>query len=354
MQYRTLGPTGTTVSTLALGTMGFGTETPDDEALAVIDAYLEAGGNMLDTADVYGGGASETTLGRWFADRPADLTDRVVLATKGRFGTGPDLNAVGSSRRHLDRTLNASLRRLGRDQVDLYQLHGWDPLTPIEETLAFLDDATRAGKIHHYGLSNFTGWQLQLAVSTAKAMGIRPPVSIQSQYSLASRELEFEVVPAALHNHVGILPWSPLASGFLTGKYQRDDPAPSEARGGSGNAMFEHIIGDLAAKDQNWDIIDTLRSVAEDEGATPAEVALSWATNQPGVTAPIIGARDLRQLDQNLGAADLHLDDASTERLDQVSQPRPNDYPYGPFGRTQVKRYVDSSDQALRELFPMG
>lgn len=351
MQYRTLGPTGMTVADLTLGTMGFGTETPDDEAFAILDAYVEAGGNILDTADVYGAGASESTLGRWFADRPADVTDRIILATKGRFGVGPDANDAGSSRRHLDRTLSASLKRLGRNTIDLYQLHAWDPLTAIEETLAFLDDAIRAGKIHYYGLSNFTGWQLQLTVSTAKAMGIRPPVSIQSQYSLASRELEFEVVPAAIHNHVGILPWSPLASGFLTGKYERDTTAPSGTRGGSGSALFEHIIDDLAAKDQNWEIIDVLRSLAAEAAATPAQVALRWATDQPGVSSSIMGARNMSQLSENLGAADLQLDDTATVLLERVSRPRPNDYPYGPFGRKQTDRYVDSSAQVLSELF---
>lgn len=351
MQYRTLGPTGISVANLALGTMGFGTETPEDEAFTVIDAYVDAGGNVLDTSDVYGGGASETTLGRWFADRPSDITDRIVLATKGRFGTGPGINDVGSSRRHLDRALSASLQRLGHDTIDVYQLHAWDPLTPIEETLAFLDDATRAGRINHYGLSNFTGWQLQLAVSTAKSMGMRPPVSIQSQYSLASGELEFEVVPAAMHNNVAILPWSPLASGFLTGKYERGIDAPMNARGDSGNTIFEHIISDLTAKEQNWEVMDVLRSVAEEEGATPAQVALSWVTNQPGVTCSIIGARNMRQLGQNLDAADLHLSDESAALLDRVSQPRPNDYPYGPFGRKQVERYINSSDPVLGELF---
>lgn len=351
MHYRTLGPTGTSVANLALGTMGFGTETPEDEALTVIHAYIEAGGNVLDTSDVYGGGASETTLGRWFATWPTDVTDRIVIATKGRFGTGPDINDVGSSRRHLDRTLSASLRRLGRDTIDVYQLHGWDPLTPIEETLGFLHDATRAGKIHHYGLSNFTGWQLQLAVSTANFMGIRPPVSIQSQYSLVSRELEFEVVPAAIYNNLGILPWSPLASGFLSGKYERGTAAPSNSRGGSGNPMFEHIVNELTAKKQNWEVMDVLRSIAEDEGATPAQVALTWVTNQPGVTFAIIGARNMRQLGENLKAADLHLGEESTARLDRISQPRPNDYPYGAFGRKQVERYIGSSDQVLGELW---
>jgi aryl-alcohol dehydrogenase-like predicted oxidoreductase len=182
-------------------------------------------------------------------------------------------------------------------------------------------------------------------------MGMRPPVSIQSQYSLVSRELEFEVVPAAIYNNIAILPWSPLASGFLTGKYERGTDAPTNARGGSGNTMFEHIINDLTAKEQNWDVIDVLRSVAKDEGATPAQVALSWVTNQPGVTSSIIGARNLRQLGQNLKAADLRLNDESAALLDKVSQPRPNDYPYGPFGRKQVERYIDSSDQVLGELF---
>jgi aryl-alcohol dehydrogenase-like predicted oxidoreductase len=351
MQYRRLGSSGTSVTSLALGTMGFGTETPDDEAFAVMDAFVEAGGNMLDTSDVYGGGASETTLGRWFTTRPADLTDRVVLATKGRFGTGPDANDAGLSRRHLDRTLSASLRRLGREQVDLYQLHGWDPLTPIEETLSFLDDAIRAGKINYFGLSNFTGWQLQLTVSTARALGMQPPVSVQSQYSLVSREIEFEVVPAALYNNVGVLPWSPLASGFLAGKYTRGAEAPSNSRGGSGNSLFEHVINDLSAKEQNWDVIDVVRAVAEKTGATPAQVALSWATNRPGVTSSIIGARNTRQLEQNLAAADVQLDDESTALLDKVSEPTPNDYPYGPFGIKQNGRYIDSSAEVLGELF---
>jgi aryl-alcohol dehydrogenase-like predicted oxidoreductase len=351
MQYRPLGRTGTTVASLALGTMGFGTETPEDEAFAVIDAYVEAGGNMLDTSDIYGAGASESTLGQWFESRPTDVTDRVLLATKGRFGTGPGVNDVGLSRRHLDRTLSNSLRRLGREQVDLYQLHGWDPLTPIEETLSFLDGAIRAGKINYFGLSNFTGWQLQLTVSTARSMGVHAPVTVQSQYSLVSREIEFEVVPAARYNGVGILPWSPLASGFLSGKYTRGQEAQTGSRGGSGNPLFEHVINDLTAKEQNWETVDTLRAVADEVGASPAQVALSWATNRPGVTSSIIGARNLRQLEQNLAASDVQLGEAATERLNQVSEPKPNDYPYGPFGVKQNGRYRDSSADVLSELF---
>lgn len=351
MKYRLLGSTGTSVGNLALGTMGLGTETSEENSFAVLDAFIEAGGNILDTADRYGDGASETTLGKWFAARPADLTDRVVLATKGRFTTGPDMNDAGLSRRHLDRTLNTSLRRLGRDTIDLYQLHGWDPLTPIEETLGFIGDAIRRGKIHYYGLSNFTGWQLQLTASTARAMGVPLPVTVQSQYSLASREIEFEVIPAALHNGVGVLPWSPLASGFLTGKYTRDEQAAASSRGGSGNPLYEYVIRDLTSREQNWRIVDTLVEVAETEGLTPATTALAWVNDRPGVTASVIGARNLRQLEQNLAAADVVLSDAARQRLDEASTPHQNDYPYGPFGVKQNERYIDSSAEVLGELW---
>jgi aryl-alcohol dehydrogenase-like predicted oxidoreductase len=351
MKYRTLPAIGTTFSNLALGTMGFGTETDEAEAFAVLDRFVDANGNLVDTSNVYGAGASEELLGRWFASRPADVTERVVLATKGRFGTGPDTNENGLSRRNLDRALSASLRRLGRDKVDLYQLHGWDPLTPIEETLSFLDEAVRAGKVNYIGLSNFTGWQMQLALSTARAMGVQVPVTLQPQYSLVSREIEFEIVPAAVHNGIGLLPWSPLASGFLSGKYRKNERAANGTRAGSGNAMFDHIFADLAAKDQNWATLDVARDIAKNNGVTPSQVALSWVTNRPGVTAPIIGARTLDQLEQNLIAGDLVLSQEETARLDEVSAPTPNDYPYGPFGVKQRDRYVDSSDQVIGELF---
>jgi aryl-alcohol dehydrogenase-like predicted oxidoreductase len=351
MKYRTLTGTGISVSNLALGTMGFGTETDEAEAFAILDRFVEAEGNLVDTANVYGAGASEELLGRWFASRPTDVTDRLVLATKARFGTGPDVNEAGLSRRNLDRALAASLRRLGRDTVDLYQLHGWDALTPIEETLRFLDDAVRAGKIHHIGLSNFTGWQLQLAVSTARELGLHLPVTLQPQYSLVSREIEFEIVPAAQHNGIGILPWSPLAGGFLSGKYRKGAAASGDTRWGSGNPMNDHIFGDLAAKDQNWATLDTVRDIAQSRGATPNQVAFSWIANRPGVVAPIMGAKTLEQLESNLVAADLVLDDEATARLDEVSAPTPNDYPYGPFGVMQRHRYVDSSEQGITELF---
>lgn len=345
MEYRKLGDTGTVVSNFGLGTMYFGKETTD--AFAILDAFVEAGGTLVDTADVYVGGKAESVVGQWIADRPRDITDRIVLATKGRFGTGPTPNDAGLSRRHLHRTLDASLGRLGVETIDLYQLHAWDPETPVEETLSFLDDADRAGKIHYVGLSNFTGWQLQLMVSTAKAMGLHLPVSLQQQYSLLSRENEFEVVPAALHNKIGILPWSPLAGGFLSGKYQRGGDAGSDTRAGSDNPIYSWASGDYAASDQNWATIDAVVRIAKDLGATPSQVALRWLADKPGVTAPIFGARDLKQLQDNLGAADLMLPPEAFAELDQVSAPKPGGYPYGDFGVAQRERSLQGSAQSL-------
>lgn len=350
MQYRKLGNSGLSVSTLTLGTMGFGTETPEQESFAILDAFLEAGGNMVDTSDVYGGGASEELLGRWRASRP-DATRRLVVATKSRFGTGPDVNDVGTSRPHLHRALNTSLKRLCVEAIDLYQMHGWDPLTPVEETLSFLDAATRAGKIHYVGLSNFTGWQLQLVVSTARAMGLQLPITLQPQYSLMCREIEYEVVPAALHNGIGLLPWSPLAGGLLSGKYSRDtDLHQNGTRYGNGIAMFRYIGEKLANADRNWATLDVVKKVADQIGATPSQIALSWVTNRPAVSSSIIGARTMEQLIDNLAAAELQLDAEVTATLDAVSAPTPDEYPYGRFGTLQRERYIDSSEQALREL----
>jgi aryl-alcohol dehydrogenase-like predicted oxidoreductase len=354
MKYRTLGNTGMVVSTLGLGTMYFGDETEEKDAFSILDAYVEAGGNLVDTADVYAGSAAEQIVGRWLADRPADIVDRVVLATKGRFGTGPNVNDVGLSRRHLQRALDASLTRLQAERVDLYQMHGWDPLTPVEETLSFLDDAVRAGKVSYVGLSNFTGWQLQLFISTAKAMGVHVPVTLQQQYSLLSRESEWEVIPAALHNGIGVLPWSPLAGGFLTGKYQRGSKPASDTRAGSGKALYQWTSAEYADSDRNWVTIDMVVRIAKEIGATPSQVALSWVANRPGVTAPIAGARTLKHLTDNLAASELVLSVDATSALDTVSTPIPGGYPYGAFGVGQRARAVETPTQALASIVGDG
>ena len=229
MEYRTLGRSGCVVSTFALGTMTFGTETNEDGAHAQLDRFLEAGGTLIDTADVYSAGVSEQIIGRWLAARRG-ARDQIVLATKGRFPTGGGPNDAGLSRRHLRAALDASLRRLGVDSVDLYQVHAYDPLTPLEETLRFLDDAVRAGKLHYLGLSNFTGWQVQKAVDIADFRGLSRPVTLQPQYNLLAREIEWEIVPACQSTGLGLLPWSPLGGGWLTGKYRREQPPTGATR----------------------------------------------------------------------------------------------------------------------------
>lgn len=338
MKYMTLGHTGVGASRIALGTMDFGTLIPEEEAFKILDAFIENGGNMIDTSNVYGGGVVEEIIGRWFASRSADATDKAFLCSKGRFSPNPDINATGSSRRALTRALNGSLHRLGRDHVDLYQLHAWDPITPIEESLSFLDDAVRAGKVLYVGLSNFTGWQLQLALSTAKAMGLVLPVTLQQQYSLLSRESEWESIPAAKYNNVGILAWSPLAGGFLAGKYERGvTPAP-DTRAGCKNPLYEWVSGDYAAQERNWETINAVVRIANELGATPAQVALSWLMDQPAVVAPITCARTAEAMVQNLGAVDLDLSDRQRDVLTKVSKPVCGGYPYGVFGQGQRSR----------------
>lgn len=354
MLYRKLGNTGVTVGKIALGTMYFGSETPEEDAFAILDTFVEAGGNLVDTANVYVGGVSEQIIGRWFAARPRDVTDRVVLASKGRFGASQDVNAVGLSRRHLHRALNASLGRLGVETIDLYQLHSSDMHTPVEETLSFLDEAVKAGKIHYIGLSNFTGWQLQLILSTAKAMGVQVPVTLQPQYSLLSREIEWEIVPAALHNGIGLLPWSPLAGGFLTGKYQRGTPAPAGTRAASEKPLYQWISEEYAESDRNWATIDAVVRIAKEIGATPVQVALSWIADRPGVIAPIIGARTVEHLRDNLGAAELTLDNEATTALEKVSEPRPGGYPYGAFGAGQRARWLNDGTPAPGQPYAAG
>ncbi|HEX4226001.1 MAG TPA: aldo/keto reductase [Pseudonocardiaceae bacterium] len=339
MRYRRLGNSGTVVSNLALGTMTFGAATPEEGAFAQLDAYLAAGGTLVDTADVYAGGESERIVGRWLAARDSDVTDRVVLATKGRFPTSGDPNGVGLSRRHLGRALDASLGRLGVDVIDLYQVHAWDPLTPIEETLGFLDDAVRAGKIRHFGLSNFTAWQLQKTVDTARFRGLPVPITLQPQYNLLTRELEWEIIPAALENGIGLLPWSPLSGGLLTGKYQRDGAVGENTRYGDGSYQpGQFMFGRRSSDQRTWEILEALAKIAAEREVNQAQVALAWVADRPSVSSVILGARTLEQLNDNLAAADLVLTAEEYADLDAASDPEPGDYPYGRFGTAQRSR----------------
>jgi aryl-alcohol dehydrogenase-like predicted oxidoreductase len=342
MEYRTLGGSGCAVSSLCLGTMTFGAETAEGVAHAQLDRFIEAGGTLVDTADVYSNGVSEQIIGSWFASRPAHVTEPVVLATKGRFGMDDSPNGAGLSARHLTRALDASLRRLGLDSVDLYQVHAYDALTPLEETLRTLDQFTRAGKIRYYGLSNFTGWQLTKAVHLARALNIAPPVTLQPQYSLLAREIEWEIVPAALDAGMGLLPWSPLGGGWLSGKYRRDQRPSGDTRlGDDPNRGMEAY--DRRGTERAWNVIDAVQKVAEDRGVSMAEVALAWVTNQPAVTSTILGARTVAQLETNLRAAGLHLTAAETAALNAASDPRVADYPYGELGVEQRARTLPGS-----------
>jgi aryl-alcohol dehydrogenase-like predicted oxidoreductase len=337
MEYRTLGRSGCAVSALCLGTMTFGNESDEKVSHAQLDMFAEAGGTFVDTADVYSAGESERIIGRWLASSPAGVTEPIVLATKGRFPMAADPNGAGLSARHLTRALDASLTRLGVDAIDLYQAHAWDPVTPLEETLRTMDGFVRAGKIRYYGFSNFTGWQLTKAVLLARALGLTAPVSLQPQYSLLVREIEYEIVPAAQDAGLGLLPWSPLGGGWLTGKYQRDQRPTGATRLGD-NPERGMEAWDRRGTARTWDVIDAVQRVAEARGVSMAEVALAWVTDRPGVTSTILGARTTDQLAANLRAAGLHLTAEETSELDRASDLGAPDYPYGPLGLDQRSR----------------
>src|SRR3954453_15450019 len=320
--------------------MTFGRETDEEGSRAQLDRFLDVGGTLVDTADVYSDGASEEILGRWLGKQGPGGRDRGVLATKGRFPMAEGPNGVGLSRRHLADALDGSLRRLGVERVDLYQLHAHDSWTPIEETLRCLDDAVRAGKIHYVGLSNFLGYQLQRAVNVAEFRGLTVPVTLQPQYNLLVREIEWEIVPAAQANGLGLLPWSPLGGGWLTGKYSRDQRPSGATRLGENPERGVEAYGRRSTQQRTWDVVDAVRQVADERGASMAQVALAWLVHQPAVTSVILGARTLEQLEDNLGAADLKLEAEDLARLDAASDPGAADYPYGGPGTQQRSRKI--------------
>jgi aryl-alcohol dehydrogenase-like predicted oxidoreductase len=339
MEYRLLGSSGCAVSALALGTLTFGNETDEATSFSQLDQFTEAGGNLVDSADVYADGRAEEIIGRWLAARPG-RRDLVVLATKGRFPTDESPNGHGLSRRHLSLALDASLRRLNVETIDLYQVHAWDPLTRLEETLRFLDDAVRAGKINYVGLSNFTGWQLQKAVDLAEFRGLSAPVSMQPQYNLLARAVEWEIVPACEAAGLGLLAWSPLASGWLTGKYRRGEPSPAGTRVVENADEGMRIWNQHGQSEQTWQVLDVVRKVAEGRGVSLAQVAIAWLMARPAVSSVILGARSMSQLTDNMAAADLRLTTEETQLLDEASEPPAPDYPYGVPGQSQRSRRI--------------
>jgi aryl-alcohol dehydrogenase-like predicted oxidoreductase len=342
--FRTLGRSGLVVSPLSLGTMTFGTArwgSADDVSQAIFDGYVEAGGNFIDTADVYAGGRSEELLGGYVADR--GLRDKLVLASKFGFSGGPgNPNAGGNGRKNIHRALEGSLRRLKTDYLDLYWLHVWDMVTPVEEVLQTLGDLVRAGKIRYFGFSDMPAWYAAKAATLAQAHGAPGPVAMQLAYSLVERSIEREHVPAAREFGMGIVPWSPLAAGFLAGKYER---AADGAATGEGRLSGPNPFGNTLFTDRNWRILDALRAVAAQADKPLTQVALAWAAAQPDVTSLIIGASKVAQLHDNIAALDVRLSPEQLRALDEASALEPT-FPYpiftpggnrGVFGGTSVR-----------------
>ncbi|MDO8358803.1 MAG: aldo/keto reductase [Devosia sp.] len=340
MDYRRLGNSGTVVTAWCLGTMTFGAEADEATSFALMDAYAKAGGNFLDTADVYSAGVSEEIIGRWLKARPTEAK-QMVIATKGRFPMGDGPNDAGLSRRHLREALEDSLRRLGVEHVDLYQMHAWDALTPIEETLRFLDDAVRAGKISYYGFSNYLGWHVAKAVQVARAEGYAAPVTLQPHYNLLVRDIEFEIVPACLDAGMGLMPWSPLGGGWLSGKYKRNSNPTGTTRLGENPNRGQEAYGPRNSDERTWRIIEAVERVAEGRGVSMAEVALAWVAARPAVTSVILGARTVEQLQQNMKADALKLTPDEMAGLTDASAPPIGDYPYGPGGASQRLRKME-------------
>jgi aryl-alcohol dehydrogenase-like predicted oxidoreductase len=326
MDYRQLGSSGLRVSALTLGTMTFGGlgnfanvgSTDVEGARRQIDLCLDAGVNMIDTADVYSDGRSEEILGEALGGR----RDRVLLATKARMPMGDGPNDAGLSRHHLIASCEASLRRLGTDHIDLYQVHEWDGVTPLEETLSALDALVQSGKVRYVGSSNYTAWQLMKSLWISDRDGLESFVSQQIYYSLQARDAETELVPIAIDQGLGILVWSPLAGGLLSGKYRRGQGTPEGTRRFEG--WTEPPVHD---EDRLYDTIDQLVAIGEDHGVSAAQVALAYTLAKPAVTSVIVGARTEEQLRDNLAAADLRLSEPELRRLDDVSAV-PLLYPY--------------------------
>lgn len=335
MQYRQLGRSGLLVSSLTMGTMTFGgkgqfAKVGDTDAAGArrqIDMCLDAGINLIDTADVYSNGASEEIVGEVVADR----RERLLLATKARFPMGDDPNQRGSSRYHLVNACEASLKRLKTDRIDLYQLHQWDGMTPLDETLEALDMLVRSGKVRYVGASNFSGWHLMKALGIAAAAHLPAFVSQQIHYTLQAREAEQELVPISIDQGLGILVWSPLAGGLLSGKYRRGQATPQ------GRKLNEWTEPPVHDENRLYDIVDAVVQVAEAHGCSGAEVALAWLLGRPAVTSVIVGARTEEQLASNLRSADLVLTAEERARLDKVSQ-TPLAYPYWHQARTAHDR----------------
>jgi aryl-alcohol dehydrogenase-like predicted oxidoreductase len=297
--------------------MTFGRETSEQDSFKILDRFVAEGGNFVDTADVYTRGVSEEIVGKWLQDQKRD---DVVLATKVRFPMGEGPNDIGLSRKHIISGVKESLRRLGTDYIDLYQVHAWDPRTPLEEILSTLNDLVREGLVRYIGASNFKGWQLQKAIDLSRRNGWEAFVCLQPQYNLLCRATEWELLDVCINEGLGVIPWSPLRGGWLSGKYTKDMVTPPEntrvalaEKEGWGESWSNYN------NESTWQVLETLYAVAKEAEKTPAQAAINWLLNQPGVTAPIIGARTMEQLEANLGAAGWSLTKEQIDRLNRAS-----------------------------------
>jgi len=343
MQYRQLGRSGLRVSAVSLGTMTFGGlggfsnvgATDVAEARRILDRCVEAGVNLVDTADIYSDGVSEEIVGEILKGRRHEL----LVATKCRFQSEPGPNGAGSTRHHIVRSVEASLRRLGTDYIDLYQLHGWDGQTNLEETLSTLDALVKQGKVRYTGCSNYSAWHLMKALATSERLGLERFASQQIYWSLIGRDAEVELVPAAVDQGVGILVWSPLAGGLLTGKYRRGSK-PAEGR-----HLTDWDEPPVYDEDKVYDVVDALVEVADAHGVPPAQVALAWLLTRPGVSSVIVGARNEQQVTGTLPAADLQLSTEEIARLDKLSAP-PLPYPLWHQAKT-VRDRLSEADRVL-------
>jgi aryl-alcohol dehydrogenase-like predicted oxidoreductase len=336
MEYRQLGKSGLRISVLTMGTMTFGGRgnfakvgnTDVTEARRQVDMCLDAGVNIIDTADVYSGGLSEEIVGEVLQGR----RDDVLLASKVRMTMGSGPNDAGLSRQHVITGCEASLRRLGTDHIDLYQVHEWDGQTPLEETLSALDLLVQQGKIRYVGASNYAAWQLMKALGTAERLGLPRFVSQQIYYSLQARDVEYELIPLTIDQGLGVLVWSPLAGGLLSGKYRRDHEVPAGAR-----QLTDWNEPPVYDQDKLYDTVEVLVRIASDHAVSAAQVALAWVLARPGITSVVIGARTSEQLADNLAAADLTLSDSERAELDKASA-MPLLYPYWHQVRTSTDR----------------
>ena len=314
MEYRSLGRTGTKVSTLCLGCLMFGGRTNETDSMDIIDRAIDGGINFFDTANMYVRGRSEEMVGKAFkrnGKRP-----RIVLATKVHFRMDDeDPNAQGNSRRHIIEQCEASLRRLQTDYIDLYQIHRPCSDIPIDETLRALDDLIRAGKVRYIGSSTFAAWQVVESLWASKELGLNRFICEQPPYHLLDRSIERELVPMAQTYGTALIPWSPMAGGFLTGKYRRGEARPTDAR-----YQDENEDTDLFS-DSAFNVLDVVLAIAAEKGCTPSQFALAWCAQQPGITSPIVGVRTMEQLEDNLGAIDVQVTDEERERIDEVAPP---------------------------------